>query len=122
MPWWVTPLASVIAAILSGGGIAKLLVARQEGEKVAAETDSIEANVTDLNWQRFQREINRLVKRVEALEGRCRDLEGEVRECHLERSRLEAENIKLKSANEMRGEARQRAAQIVAADRLEGHP
>lgn len=118
MPWWATILSSLITG-LAGGGITKLLLHRREGERVAAETDSIEANVTDINWKRFQREIERLDKRVRALEAECAELRSQHHECERQRVALEAENIRLRSAQDMRGEIRQRAAQIVAAERLE---
>jgi hypothetical protein len=103
-----------------GGGLTKLLMLRREGEKVAAETDSIEATVTDLNWKRMQREIDRLAKRVEAGERRISELEAHLSSCQRERAMLETENIRLKAAQDARGEVRQRAAQIVAVERLEG--
>lgn len=120
MPWWAILLSSLVTAALTGGGMARLLLIRRDGEKLAAETDNIEANVTDINWQRFQREINRLDKRVKALEDECADLRRSNRECERERARLESENFRLKAAQDSRGEIRERAAQIVALDRLEG--
>lgn len=120
MPLWATILASLLTAALSGGGVARFLLVRRDGEKIAAETDSIEATVTDLNWKRFQREIERLTKRVEAGEKRISELEDHLSICQRERALLETENIKLKAAQEARSEVRQRAAQIVAIERLEG--
>lgn len=119
MPWWAAIIATLVSGLLSGG-LTKLLMVRRVGEKVAAETDSIEATVTDLNWKRFQREIERLTKRVEAGEKRISELEDHLSACQRERSMFESENIKLKAAQDSRGEVRRRAAGIVALERLEG--
>lgn len=120
MPWWATLLISLATAALSGGGMARLILTKRDGEKIAAETDGIEANVTDLNWKRFQREITRLDNKVKAQDRRISELEGHLSACQRERAALETENIKLKAAQEQRGEVRRRAAGIVALERLEG--
>lgn len=104
-----------VASLLGGGALGSVLTYRREAKKGAEE-------VTDMQWQRLANEITRLDDRVAKADIRIDTLEAEVRDCHREKSQLEGKVIKLEAAIEARGEIRQRAAEIVAADRLMGGP
>ncbi len=110
-----TIIASAMS-LLGGGAFGSLLTYRREARKSAED-------VTSMQWERFQGEITRLDERMAKADARIDELETEVRDCHREKSQLEGKVIKLEAAIEARGEIRQRAAEVVAMDRLiEGRP
>lgn len=82
-----------------------------------AGADSEEA-VVAAQWARFQKEIDRLLRRVEQLEGRVNTLEGERDQLRQERDAAVSELIKLRAANAGQGQVRQEAAVLVAAERI----
>ncbi|SEJ02843.1 hypothetical protein SAMN05428950_101895 [Sphingomonas sp. OV641] len=102
-----------ITSLLGGGAVGSILTYRREAKKSAEE-------VTDMQWQRLANEITRLDERSAKDGARIDALEKEVRDCHREKSMLEGKVIKLEAAIEARGEIRQRAAEVVAAERLLG--
>jgi uncharacterized protein YlxW (UPF0749 family) len=115
---WLTSAAPPAYALLLGSAVLAVRfwpVWKQRLTEAKTADDAIVGN----QWKRFQEEIDRLVKRVSALENKCQELEREVQDCHdretRERSgRLEAEAMLL-----AQGEARKQAAGIVAVERAE---
>lgn len=69
-----------------------------------------EAHIADNQWKR-------LLEWIERLEARIETLEAEVTECHRERDAALAEVARLEAINLGFGQARQRAAEMVAGDR-----
>lgn len=93
-------------------GMADRRRARNEGVTVeTAATDALIKNLTA--------EIERMQHRMAGYEKRICALEKEVRDGHDREGALRAENLRLEAVNLGRGEIRQRAAQIAAADRAE---
>jgi len=88
--------------------------------RAANEGVGVESAATKALFDQLQAEIERLTKRIERQDERIAALEAEVRECEHARAVAEAEVLKLRAVNAVQGEVRQRAAQVVAADRMEG--
>lgn len=97
--WWVR-------------GMADRRRARNEGV-------GVESAATKALFDQLQAEIERLTKRVEKQDERIAALEHEVHEERIARAKAEAEILRLKAINDVQGEVRQRAAQVVAAERIE---
>jgi len=66
-----------------------------------------------------QKHIDRLEKHIERQDKRLRDIEERMEECERERAQMRGEIAELRAMLAARGEIRQRAQLIVAADRLE---
>lgn len=97
--WWVRGMADRRRACNEGVGV--------------------ESAATKALFDQLQAEIERLTKRVEKQDERIAALEHEVHEERIARAKAEAEILRLKAINDVQGEVRQRAAQIVAAERIE---
>ncbi len=107
-------LAGVAFGALGTGGVfGAWLLHRRLGPKS-------EAEAVQMNWERFQKEIERLDKKVTAQGKRIDQLEREVEECHRQKTDIEIENMRLRAAQEVTGEARKLAAGIVAVERIQG--
>ena len=97
MPTWLnTGISGAVGALgtLTFGFLIHIREMRKisdNGIKVTAEAEKVEAEAMDLHWDRFQREIKRLVERVEVLE-------DEVRRCHRDREKTETQLTQLKLA------------------------
>jgi hypothetical protein len=118
MPSWIPLATSVLLSILGGGLLGTWLTHVRLGPKSKAEARDITAAAIDKDWTRFQREIGRLVKRVEHAEDAAKKaLEGQ-RDCEEREVRLRGRVIELETVLQARGEMRQRAALIVAAEKL----
>jgi len=89
-----------------------------ERKRAANEGMSVEDAATARLIEGLTAEMARLQERVASQDRRITALESEVREGHDREAALRAENLGLKAVIQSRGEIRQRAAQIVAADRL----
>ena len=88
--------------------------------RAANEGLGIESAATKALFEQLQAEIERLTKRIERQDERIAALEAEVRDCEHARAVAEAEVLRLRAINDVQGEARQRAQQVVAAERLVG--
>lgn len=97
--WWVRGMADRRRACNEGVGV--------------------ESAATKALFDQLQAEIERLTKRVEKQDERIAALEHEVHEERIARAKAEAEILRLKAINDVQGEVRQRAVQIVAAERIE---
>lgn len=97
--WWVRGMADRRRACNEGVGV--------------------ESAATKALFDQLQAEIERLTKRVEKQDERIAALEHEVHEERIARAKAEAEILRLKAINDVQGEVRQRAAQVVAAERIE---
>lgn len=118
-PEWFPLLTSVLLSILGGGLLGTWLTHVRLGPKSKAEAKDITAAAIDKDWTRFQREIGRLVKRVEAAEDAAdRAVKGQ-RACEEREAKLRGEVVELRAIIQSRGEIRQRAALVVAAEKVE---
>lgn len=104
-------VGAIAVALVSGGLIGAILNHWRSAPKAKAETET-------MDWARFQTEIARLDAKVTAQSARIDALEREVRDCHREKAQLEAEMVKLRAAVDARGEIRQRAQEVVSAERV----
>jgi hypothetical protein len=111
-------LAPVLASILGSGFLGAWLVHRRLAPKTTAEARDITAAAMDRDWARFQREIDRLVKRCENAEDAAQQAVKGQRECEEREAGLLARIARLEGLDVARGEARQEAAGIVAIERL----
>jgi hypothetical protein len=119
MAEWLPLLSSVLLSIMGGGLLGTWLTHVRLGPKSKAEAKDITAAAIDKDWTRFQREIGRLVKRVEAAEDAAeRAVKGQ-RACEEREAKLRGEVVELRAIIQSRGEVRQRAQLIVAADKAE---
>ena len=89
-----------------------------ERRRAANEGMSVEDAATAKLIEGLTAEMARLQARVEGQEKRITALETEVREGHDREAVLKADNLRLTAILDARGEIRQRAQQVVAADRL----
>jgi predicted nucleic acid-binding Zn-ribbon protein len=135
---WFTVIGNALLPLAGGGLLGVVLENRRSAAKAEAEATRTTAETKDMEWARFQREIERLDKKSAAQDHRIDQLEKEVRECHEERDRereertrereedmrdrvkLEGEVAKLRGIIDGKGQVAQMASAIVAADRLEG--
>lgn len=111
-------VASLLASALTGGVISAWLVNHRLTPKSRAEARQITSAAMDQDWQRFEREINRLVKRLEEAEARATSAEARARECEDRESVLKARVLALETYNQTEGQMRQEAALIVASERV----
>lgn len=88
--------------------------------RAANEGVGVESAATKVLFDQLQAEIERLTKRIEKQDERIAALEIEVHEERIARAKAEAEILRLNAFNAVQGEVRQRAAQVVAAERIEG--
>lgn len=86
---------------------------RAENEAIPVESEAM-----NILFKNMQAEIRRMGERVGKLEKRITVLEEENRGLVKERDAALAENARLRAVNEGRGEMRQRAAAIVAVERM----
>lgn len=119
---WLPLAASVLVSIAGGGLLGTWLAHKRLSPKSTAEARDITAAAIDKDWSRFQREINRLVKRCEAAEASAEKVLGELHKCEEREIRLKADILRLEAIAIGQGEARQHAAAIVAAERLSTRP
>lgn len=112
---WPTWLIALLVGSLSALGalVVGVLVHLRERVKIAADSDKTEAEATDIHWKRFEREIDRLTRRVETLE-------REVRDCHREKRAVEIELAQFRLAMIDRGNNRQTAQLVISELRAEG--
>ncbi|MFA6031807.1 MAG: hypothetical protein WC889_02770 [Myxococcota bacterium] len=95
-------------------GMADRRRARNEGVTVESAANKVLIDNLTAEIRRMQARLEEQDKRITALEGEKRD--------RLDReSVLRADNIRLEAIIQSRGEVRQRAAQVVAADRAAEH-
>lgn len=113
-------LSSAFVSIVGGGFLGVWLTHRRLAPKSKAEARDITASAMDRDWRRFEREIGRLVKRLENAEAAAERAIEAQRACEQRESRLNGEVIKLRALLEQEGEARKLAAGIVAMERAEG--
>lgn len=116
---WLPLLSSVLLSILGGGLLGTWLTHVRLGPKSKAEARDITAAAIDKDWTRFQREINRLVKRVEQAEDAAERATKGQRACEEREANLRGELVELRAIIQSRGEIRQKAALVVAAEKLE---
>jgi len=79
--------------------------------------DSDEAAIA-AQWERFQKEIGRLVDRINHLEDRVKTLESEVDDCREREAVAVSELTKLRAIMAGQGQTRQEAAVLVSAERI----
>lgn len=116
--WLIAILTAALGAL--GTVVVGLLVHLREkrrigpeNEKNVADADKARADAVDIHWRRFEREIDRLSKRVETLE-------TEVRECHREKRAVEIELAQMRLDMLARGNNRQTAQLVISELRAEG--
>jgi hypothetical protein len=115
---YVPQILQLIMGIIGGGVLGTWLTHKRLGPKSTAEAREITAAAIDKDWARFEREIDRLVKRLEASENAAEQAIRGQRECEEREMALKARLVKLEAVNEGRGEIRQRAQEVVSADRV----
>lgn len=111
-------IVQLVMGIVGGGMLGTWLTHKRLGPKSTAEAREITAAAMDKDWARFEREISRLVSRLEAAEDEAREARNGQRDCEARELVLIARVVKLEAVNDARGEIRQRAAEVVAADRV----
>lgn len=116
--WLASLVSSSLLSILGGGLLGVWLTNRRLWPKTTAEARSITAAAAEKDWLRFEREINRLVKRLEEAEDRATRAEAATRECEKREASLRAEFLALKHYVDTEGQMRQEAAKVAAAERL----
>lgn len=114
---YLPQIAQLIMGIVGGGVLGTWLTHKRLGPKSTAEARQITAAAIDKDWARFEREISRLVKRLETAEDIAERARRGQRECEEREIELKGRVAKLEAVNAGRGEIRQRAAEVVAADR-----
>jgi hypothetical protein len=123
-------LVASVVSILGGGLLGTILSHHRLAPKSYAEAREITAAAIDKDWARFEREISRLVKRCEDAEdaGRqavagqraCEEREIEnARQWAIREGELNGKIVKLENILATAGEARQRAAGILAIERAQ---
>lgn len=117
MTAYLPQVINLLLGILGGGVLGAWLKYKQLSPKSTAEARQITAAAIDKDWARFEREINRLVKRLEEAESVGERARKGQMECEERELALKARVTMLEAVNDARGEIRQRAAQVVAADR-----
>lgn len=113
-----TVISQAMLALLGGGLLGSWLTHRRLGPKSTAEAREITAAAMDKDWARFEREIARLVQRLEDAEDKADRAVAGQRECEEREIGLKARIAKLEAVNDAQGEIRARAQEVVAADRL----
>lgn len=112
-------VGTIIASVLGGGFFGAWLTHKRLAPKSSAEAKSITAAAQDQDWSRFQREIDRLVKRCEAAEAKAEAALNRAHNCEEREGLLKARVMELEAYNLGQGKARQEAAEITARERLE---
>lgn len=110
--------AAVLAALGTGGIFGAWLSYRRLAPKSKAEAREITAAAKDKDWARFQREIGRLVKRLEEAEDSCSKALNALHACEQRESGLRGRIVELEAWVTAEGDARQMAAGVVAIERL----
>lgn len=118
-PSILTLIGTIVTSVLGGGLFGSWLTHKRLAPKSSAEAKSITAAAQDQDWQRFQREIDRLVKRCEAAEEKAEKALQRAHTCEEREGHLKARVVELEAYNLGQGTARQEAATITARDRLE---
>ena len=113
-------MLQLLLGILGGGALGTWLTHKRLGPKSTAEARQITAAAIDKDWARFEREINRLVKRLEMAEAEAEKARKGQRDCEERELALKARVANLEAINDARGEIRQRAQEVVSADRVRG--
>lgn len=104
---WLPLLGSALVSILGGGLLGAWMTHNRLAPKSKAEARDITAAAMDKDWSRFQREIGRLVKRLEDAEAKAERADHRARECE------ERESLVLREAADLRAElARLRAIEL----------
>lgn len=114
---YLPQIAQLIMGIVGGGVLGTWLTHKRLGPKSTAEARQITAAAIDKDWARFEREIDRLVKRVEKAEDEASSAKRGQRECEQREIALQARIALLEAVNDSRGEIRQRAQEVISADR-----
>jgi hypothetical protein len=114
---WLPYIASATVSILGGGFLGSWLTHKRLGPKSKAEARSITAAAIDKDWARFQREIDRLVRRLEDAETKAERAVQKAHECEERESILKQRLAEFEGFMVGSGQARQEAAGIVAAER-----
>lgn len=117
---YLPQIFQLVGAIVGGGVLGTWLTHKRLGPKSTAEAREITAAAIDKDWARFEREISRLVRRVEQAEDEATEAKKATQECERREIVALARIAKLEAINEGRGEIRQRAQEVVSADRLRG--
>lgn len=122
MPELLTFLSS-ISGLLGSGALAIAIAAwvRSRPDMRRAE---VEGKKVDLAGHAAldagtQNHIDRLEKHIERQDKRIREIEERMEKCERERAEMRGEIVELRAALNSRGEIRQKAALVVAADKLE---
>lgn len=114
---YLPQIAQLIMGIVGGGVLGTWLTHKRLGPKSTAEARQITAAAIDKDWARFEREIDRLVKRVEQAEDDASAAKLATQECERREIALQARIAMLEAVNEGRGQIRQRAQEVISADR-----
>ena len=114
---YIPQILQLVMGIIGGGVLGTWLTHKRLGPKSTAEAKAITAAAIDKDWARFEREIDRLVKRLEASENAAEQAIRGQRECEEREMALKARVVTLEAINAGRGEIRQRAQEVVSADR-----
>jgi hypothetical protein len=117
---YIPQILQLIMGIIGGGVLGTWLTHKRLGPKSTAEAREITAAAIDKDWARFEREIARLVKRLEIAEDAAENARLGQRDCEERELALKARVTMLEAVNEGRGEIRQRAQEVVSADRVRG--
>jgi hypothetical protein len=96
--------------VLVGGLVAWWIRGMADRRRASNEGVTAESKASEAQFMRLEREIGRMLGRIEALE------KG-LAECEHRHAVAEAEVFRLRAMNDARGEIRQRAQEVVAADR-----
>lgn len=107
--------AALAAALLT---IRTYLEHRRLLPKSTAEARNITAAAQDKDWSRFQREINRLVKRCETAEEQAQEAMDGFRACEEREIGLKGRVAELEAVNRGRGQVANEAATLLAAERI----
>jgi hypothetical protein len=116
---YLPQIAQMAMGIVGGGVLGTWLTHKRLGPKSTAEARQITAAAIDKDWARFEREIDRLVKRVERAEDDASEAKRGQRDCEQREIALQARIALLEAVNEGRGQIRQRAQEVVSAERVQ---
>lgn len=116
---WLTSAAPPMYALALGAAILAVRFYPSWKQRWTEARTADEAIVGN-QFKRWQEEIGRLVARVSDLEAKCDKLEESEERCRHDLADARGRIAELEGYNIGQGKARQEAANIVAADRLEG--
>lgn len=108
---WVT-ISTIAQVVIGGGLIAAILLHKREYPKAKAEAEKIAAEVEDVSWARFQKEIGRLEERLSRVERENEDLRERLDRQRGRERTLEQENT------DLRAQVRQLEARLAALESL----